>query len=446
MDLKNQIKFKIYAPPECKSHELNADGTLTITGIASTTNEDLDGEIVTADGLQSLASQVVGLNLHMDHNHKYDGGIGVVTDAELGDDFLRITAKVLPEYAVGIKQRLDLGMKFGFSIGGIPVIKGGSSRIINEFLLLEVSLTLLPANWDTFGTVETKGIVESKCITGACHYILKKNKSSENMKSKSANQLEVTDEVKQELTDIVNEAIYNIKPQILDDIRGEVGVIVQDVVSQTLTDLLPTLEKDVEEEDEVLEESEDDIMECDAEDTIEEEKEVTDDPVDGVEQEDDTGYVESTKAEETEEEDAEVPAEEEEAAPAEEDVVEEEKEVTDKEPIDGVEEEGVDYVETSNNTEAPKVIVDVKAISQDILKELKASLNTKELTASIVKEVEANIYKNLDAKRKKTTTKKSGSKLDQYKKTVDTKKKTEKSHKFLDSPKRDRYGRNKKYL
>lgn len=439
MDLENHVKFKIYAPPECKSHELNDDGTLTITGILSTTNEDLDGEIVTQQGLQSLASQAVGLNLHLDHNHKYDGGIGVITDADLGENFLRITATVLPEYAVGIKQRLDLGMKFGFSIGGIPVIKGGNSRIINEFLLLEISLTLLPANWDTFGTVETKGIVESKCITGACHYILKKNKSSEIMETKKANnQLEVTEEVKQELTDIVNEAIYNIKPAILDEIRGEVGVIVQDVVSQTLTDLLPTLEKDV--DDEILEESEDDIIEQDVEDAIEDEKDATEDVVDDVKAE--AEDIESTKAEEPEE-DEDVPAEEPEAT--DDDIVEDEKEVTD-DPIDGVEEDGADYVETSETAQAPKVIVDVKSIQESILKDLKENLNIKELTDGIVKEVEANIYKNLDAKRKKATTKStSTSKLDQYKKTADPKKKTNKT-KFLDSDKRDRFGRNKKYL
>ena len=170
-------KFRVYAPPDVKSYGLNEDGTLTITGIASTTNEDLDGEIVSPDALESLAKQVIGLNLHLDHDHSYKGGIGAITDATLEESSLRITAVILPEYAEGIKERLDLGMNFGFSIGGIPVIDSLNSRVINDFILLEVSLTLLPANWDTFGTVEvTKGLVESRCLTGACHYILKEKK------------------------------------------------------------------------------------------------------------------------------------------------------------------------------------------------------------------------------------------------------------------------------
>ena len=90
-------KFKVYAPPDNKAYGLNQDGTLTITGIASTTNEDLDGEIITPDALRSLERQVAGLNLHLDHNHSYDGGIGVITEAEIQDNSLRITAIVLPE-------------------------------------------------------------------------------------------------------------------------------------------------------------------------------------------------------------------------------------------------------------------------------------------------------------------------------------------------------------
>ena len=439
MNLLQNTKFKIYAPPECKSHDLNDDGTLTITGIASTTNEDLDGEIVTQEGLKSLANQVIGLNLHLDHNHKYDGGIGVIKDAELGDNTLRITAMVLPEYAEGIKQRLDLGMKFGFSIGGIPVIKGGNSRIINEFLLLEVSLTLLPANWDTFGTVETKGVVESKCLTGACHYILKNKKLSETMSEKSVNNpLEVTEEVKQELVNIVNEAIYNIKPEILDEIRGEVGVIVQDVVTQTLADLLPADEKEVDDEETLEEAVEDEAVD----ETVEEE---------ATEKAEETSEPESTEEEvevDTKAEPEEEPAEEEPADAEEEDIVEEEKDVPTEEPV--LPEEPAAPAETSETSEAPKVIVDVKAISEAILKDLKEQIKSKDFTEDIVKEVESNLYKNLDLKRKNQTTKSttsgSDSKLDQFKKTEPAQKDTTKKHKFLDSAKRDRFGRNKKYL
>ena len=176
--MKTALKeFKVYAPPSIKAEPtLNKDGTLTITGVASTTNQDLDGEIISEKALASLKDQAVGLNLHLDHNHDYNGGIGAITEAFIQDNTLVITAKVLKDFASSIRDRLKLGMNMGFSIGGIPIIKNSRSNIIDDFILLEISLTLLPANWDTFGTVETKGLVESNCLTGACHYILKEKK------------------------------------------------------------------------------------------------------------------------------------------------------------------------------------------------------------------------------------------------------------------------------
>lgn len=424
-------KFRVYAPPDVKSYGLNEDGTLTITGIASTTNEDLDGEIVSPDALESLAKQVIGLNLHLDHDHSYKGGIGAITDATLEESSLRITAVILPEYAEGIKERLDLGMNFGFSIGGIPVIDSLNSRVINDFILLEVSLTLLPANWDTFGTVEvTKGLVESRCLTGACHYILKEKKS-DTMSKKEANPIEVTDEIKQELVNIVNEAVYNLKPQLLDEIRGEIGPVVQDVITEVLPQLLPPEVKDADiEDEEIIEESEEEIEELDAEAVIEEETDEVEEvaaepPV--LEEED----VETKAEEEPEEAATEEPVEEDEAA---EDVVEEEKEVTD-EPIDGEStDDDAEYVETTETADAPKVIVDIKAIAAEIVKEVKPIL---------AKQVKDDLYKELAGKKTTKKATKPKSKLNQYKAKSETAKK---SDKFLDSPERDHLGRNRKYI
>ena len=418
-------KFRVYAPPDVKSYGLNEDGTLTVTGIASTTNEDLDGEIVSPDALKSLAKQVIGLNLHLDHDHSYKGGIGAITDATLENSSLRITAVILPEFAEGILERLDLGMNFGFSIGGIPVIDSLNSRVINDFILLEVSLTLLPANWDTFGTVEvTKGLVESRCLTGACHYILKEKKSDNMSKKEANNPIEVTDEIKQELVNIVNEAVYNLKPQILDEIRGEIGPVVQDVITEVLPQLLPPEVKDADiEDEEIIEESEEEIEEFDAETAIEEEtdevEEVTAEPPIEAEEE---------KACDDEEVKAETEETEEEPVAEEEDVVEEEKEVTD-EPIDGEStEEDADYVETTQTADTPKVIVDVKSIAD-----------------KIVKEVKADLYKEFGSKKTTKKSTKSSSKLNQYKKSKNTASTKSKS-KFLDSEERDHLGRNRKYI
>ena len=396
-------KFKVYAPPDKKAYGLNEDGTLTITGIASTTNEDLDGEIITPDALQSLERQVVGLNLHLDHNHNYDGGIGVITEAEIQDNSLRITAIVLPEYAGSILQKLSLGMNMGFSIGGIPVINSGNSRVINDFILLEVSLTLLPANWDTYGTVETKTEVKSICLTGACYHILKSKNKSDIMSKKDFEQSTNVDEnIKQELVNIVNEAVINLKPIILDELRGELGVIVQDVVAQTLVEVLPQVAEPVEEI------PTEEVVGFDGEELVEEEE-----------------PVEEVKAEEEAPE--EVPVEET-PAPAEE-PVEEEKEITaapqpSEVPVDGIPAtpEDVEYVPTEPPLETPTYVLDSKAIADQVI---------------------AEVFKKLNMDRKATKSTSTTSKLNTVKKQQ---LQPTKKNKFLDGEQRDKFGRNKKYL
>lgn len=401
-------KFKVYAPPDKKAYGLNEDGTLTITGIASTTNEDLDGEIITPDALQSLERQVVGLNLHLDHNHNYDGGIGVITEAEIQDNSLRITAIVLPEYAVSILQKLNLGMNMGFSIGGIPVINSGNSRVINDFILLEVSLTLLPANWDTFGTVETKAEVKSKCLTGACHYILKSKNKSDTMSEKDFETSTGVDEnIKQELVNIVNEAVINLKPVILDELRGELGMLVQDVVAQALVDVLPTVAEPVEEfacDDEPVEQKATDEETVPEEEVVEEEKDATEEEV--------------AEEEPVEEE---VPEEE---------VVEEEKEVTavtDEIPIDGVPAtpQDVEYVPSEPPLETPTYVLDSKAIADQVVAEVFKRMNMQRRTAST------------------STTTSTGSKLKAVKKSQ---LQPTKKNRFLDGEARDKFGRNRKYI
>lgn len=232
--------FKVFAPTLMKdtATTLNDDGTLTITGVASTTNRDLDGDIVTSEAIESLKAQVVGLNLHLDHNHHYDGGIGAITGATVEDNSLIITAVVLPEYAQGIKDRLDLGMNFGFSIGGIPDF-GVDYTVITDFKLLEVSLTLLPANWDTFGTVESKGFVESTCLTGACHYIMK-DLNGDKMRTKATEEGANSGLTEDQVIALINEAFAENSQNFIDEIRDELTAIVNEAVDAKLEELKPT--------------------------------------------------------------------------------------------------------------------------------------------------------------------------------------------------------------
>ena len=435
-------QFKVYAPPLIKSKaNLNSDGSLTITGVASTTNQDLDGEIVSSQALQSLEEQAVGLNLHLDHNHDYNGGIGTITEAHVTEDKLYITANILPEHAVGVRDRLNFGMNMGFSIGGIPIIKNSRSNVIDDFILLEISLTLLPANWETFSTVaptDEKGIVESNCLTGACHHILKVKKAKtekedetdeevpvdesdvtdeeeddsvasennevseeekENMSEKAkATSKVIDDATKQELVNIVNEAIINLKPLILDELKEDMTKLVQDVVATSLGEVMPkALDGIVDEVKNALPTEEVPVDETkDGEEAVEQE-EVEEVPVD-----------ETKDGEEVVEQ--EVPVEQ---------VVEEEKEY-EKVPLSGIpaRKEDVQYTNVAKPepVTAPSYTIDAKAVADAVIEEVWSKLNFKRAEVP--------------------------SKNEQYKKSENI---TTKS-KFLDNDVRDRFGRNKKYL
>ena len=444
-------QFKVYAPPLIKTKaNLNKDGSLTITGVASTTNQDLDGEIVSSNALGSLQEQAVGLNLHLDHNHDYNGGIGTITEAHITEDKLYITANILPEHAVGVRDRLNFGMNMGFSIGGIPIIKNSRSNVIDDFILLEISLTLLPANWESFSTVvpvDSKGIVESNCLTGACHQILKIKKAkspkeedkgestddtvaveddakddvasednnefseeeNKNMSKEKAKQTAkvIDDATKQELVNIVNEAIINLKPLILDELKEEMTKLVQEVVATSLGEVMPkALDGIVEEVKNTLPSIE--IPETKAEEEIVEEvPEEEEAPV-----EEEEAPVEETKdgEEAIEEEEAEVPADE---------IVEEEKEI-EKVPLAGIpaRKEDVEYTNVAKPepVTAPSYTIDAKAVADAVIEEVWSKLNFKRAEIPSVN--------------------------DEYRKTENI---TTKS-KFLDNDVRDRFGRNKKYL
>ena len=455
--MKTVLKqFKVYAPPKVKARDinLNKDGTLTITGVASTTNQDLDGEIISEKALLSLKDQAVGLNLHLDHNHDYNGGIGTITEAYVQDNSLIITANVLPDHAVGIKDRLKLGMNMGFSIGGIPIIKNSRSNLIDDFILLEISLTLLPANWDTFGTVESKGLIESNCLTGACYHILKEKKlkqqQSETVDDVELEEDETEDEIsskdteieedeenttndndtnnedddvvvneneeknkimakekaqakviddatKQELVNIVNEAIINLKPLILDELKEEMTKLVQDVVATSLGEVVPKALDGIKEEVKA---------ELPVPTTEEEVEEV---PVAEKEEE---APVEEAPVEEIKDGEEQLPVEE---------VPVEEKEVPDKVPLSGIpaRPEDVQYANVANAkpVTAPTYTVDAKAVADVVIDEIWSKMNLKRQD-------------------------KPQSKLQQYNKTQNITKKS----KFLDNETRDKFGRNKKYL
>ena len=238
------------------------DGTLTIVGVASTTNKDYANEIVSPEVLESLAKQAVGINIYRDHNRHYDGGIGAVIEAWVKDNQLWIKGKILSEYAPGIKERLDIGMNFGFSISGFPKKQRvPEGLLIVDYDLKDITLTYIPMNWDTYGTVEYKSqnLIASNCLTGACYHAIT-NDDGETMEKKDNDKIEeeipeepvedkkeindgagLSDAQLNQVKDLLNEVVAELEPRIIDNLKPELETIASDVASKTAEEIAERL-------------------------------------------------------------------------------------------------------------------------------------------------------------------------------------------------------------
>lgn len=237
-------KFKVYAPLT-KQHNLE-DGALTITGLASTTNKDLQGDIVLPSAIKSMKQQATSCNLHGDHQYGlFDGVIGSITEVlETDENQLKIKSQILSKYASEIQEMLDIGINLGLSIGGEVTdynsIKSGWE--IKDIDLYEISLTAMPANIDTFGTITSnKGLVKSTCISGACYQLYKNNrKELENMAIEENKPEEKPQEetplTKNEAVDLFNELMgekeQEISDKVCDILRPDLEQIVKDVIDK----------------------------------------------------------------------------------------------------------------------------------------------------------------------------------------------------------------------
>ena len=202
-----------------------------ITGVVSTTSEDLYGDIVTREALESLSKQLVGLNVFLDHEYNYDKVIGVVKSSELSDDNLYATVAVTKDYQEDIKAKLEFGVNLGFSIGGFADRDKNNTNLISDFNLIELSLTPLPANWDSYGSVTSKnGVMVGNCITQLCYKMLKSENMTENTPQDNNEETLTFDKVK----DLIDEAITEKEEQITADIMSNIQSQIDDAVNAKL--------------------------------------------------------------------------------------------------------------------------------------------------------------------------------------------------------------------
>ena len=193
---------------------------LTLTGVASSLSEDLVGESMTENALKSMKESAIGLPVFYDHMSFSDMAVGVIIDSYIEDDLFCIDFTVLPSQQKRIREYLDNGMPLSLSIGGhIPA--GGylaKEDKINDINLLEVSLTFIPCNRDSLGSVRVKeDSIEASCIGGVCKSVLGQMEVN---KMKNNNNIGLTeDTVKMFAKAIADEMSLKAKP----DDNGDVG-------------------------------------------------------------------------------------------------------------------------------------------------------------------------------------------------------------------------------
>lgn len=192
------------------------------------------GDIVTREALESLSKQLVGLNVFLDHEHEYDKVIGVVKSSELTDDKLYATVAVTKDYQEDIKSKIEFGVNLGFSIGGFARRSKNNQKLIDDFKLLEISLTLFPANLDSYGSVTSKGVMVGNCITKLCYKML--NLESENM----TEQEQLTTE---DATNLFNKLMANeeeeIESRIMEKVNNNIKQLVEEEVNTQLENNTP---------------------------------------------------------------------------------------------------------------------------------------------------------------------------------------------------------------
>lgn len=249
--MHNHNRFRVYVPltkNNQQKYTLNDDGTLDIIGTASTTSQDLQKDIMLPSAINSMKKQLLTSNKNLHGDHEYGlftgllGSINKVLDSD--NDTLKIGATILSKYAPDIKEMLDIGVNLGLSIGGAPTEYDRNSDggwNVKNARLDEISLTSMPANIDTLGTVTTtkNGIVEGNCIAGVCNKIIK-NMESNHMANEDNNkpdniedpQKQDTVDLKSEIQTIVDELWIEKEEGIIEKITNNVKSEIQDIVQE----------------------------------------------------------------------------------------------------------------------------------------------------------------------------------------------------------------------
>ena len=219
--MNTEQEFRLYCSDIKKNLDPQYDNKtkpLILEGVASTSDIDLEGDYITPQCIESFKLQATNCNIHNNHNVGLDDVIGTVLEVLDSDDkTLKIKFSILPLFRKHIEECIDNGVKLGLSIGGtiLDYDTGDDGLKIKNMMLHEISLTPLPANWNTMGTVthsKNMGkVIEAKCLNGVCKQFI--NKITETDKTMEKRYYTKDEEAQfmseDRVVELINEALNN---------------------------------------------------------------------------------------------------------------------------------------------------------------------------------------------------------------------------------------------
>jgi hypothetical protein len=132
--------------------ETNDDGTLRVSGIASTESIDSDGEIISAAAMKAALPDFFKHGTGALREMHMPIAAGTVDEAEVVGGVTTILATVVDKEAV---KKVLLGVFKGFSIGGRVKERDAKNRkIITKISLAEISLVDRPSNPDAILVIQ----------------------------------------------------------------------------------------------------------------------------------------------------------------------------------------------------------------------------------------------------------------------------------------------------
>lgn len=247
MDIKQD--FKVYCSTNLNefkksigSNFLEESDELILEGIASSTSMDWDGDYMTQECLEDMKSQAVGLSVLQNHDDGLSDIIGKILEVkESSADLFKIRFSILPHAREFIKELLDNDINLGLSIGAKALDyepnedSNSYGWKINKVKLFEISLVSLPANWDSYGSVEIsktfneEDMITATCFNGACKQLVKNYKLNIKKELEDTNDDEDEIVTHQDCINYVNELGISMYDRLLEQISEEIEKIKSDI-------------------------------------------------------------------------------------------------------------------------------------------------------------------------------------------------------------------------